>query len=180
MAKAVLTRKAFIQDRRGIKFADVANDPEQPFDSVLAFFNDPDRQRRMEESELHHDRAPLAGVVRELESQPDINRFFTGIHARRSTRLRQAIGVIVRMVMENRGWQKTGKKGSLGVRAPKSKEVPTHNSGGLAFWFVRAERYERIEGMPFQSAQARCKESEQTLSRPVRNGRGTKTKRISK
>ena len=71
----------------------------------------------MEESELHHDRAPLAGVVRELESQPEIDRFLAGAHSRRSTRLRQAIGVLVRMIMERRGWQKTGKKGSLGVRA---------------------------------------------------------------
>jgi len=44
------------------------NDPEQPFDEVLEFFNNEDRQRRMEESEMHHDRPPLAGVVRELES----------------------------------------------------------------------------------------------------------------
>jgi hypothetical protein len=111
MPRSELTRSAFLEDRQGLKFADVVNDPERPFDSVLAFFNDPDRQRRMEESELHHDRAPLAGVVRELESQPDIDRFLTGVHARRSTRLRQAIGVAVRMIMEHRGWQKTGKKG---------------------------------------------------------------------
>ena len=108
MPKARVTRNAFLEDRQGIKFVDVVNDPEQPFDSVLAFFNDADRQRRMEESELHHDRAPLAGVVRELESQPDVDRFLTGVHARRSTRLRQAIGVVVRMIMEHRGWQKTG------------------------------------------------------------------------
>jgi hypothetical protein len=34
---------------------------------VLEFFNNADRQRRMEESEVHHDRAPMAGIVRELE-----------------------------------------------------------------------------------------------------------------
>jgi hypothetical protein len=153
-----VTRNAFLEDRQGIKFADVVNDPEQPFDSVLEFFNDADRQRRMEESELHHDRAPLAGVVRELESQPDVERFLTDSYARRSTRLRQAIGVLVRIIMERRGWQKTGKKGSLGVRAAESKGTPAHNTGGLAFWFIRAERYERAEGMPFRSVQERCRE----------------------
>jgi hypothetical protein len=175
MTKVQVTRNAFLEDRQGNKFADVVNDPEQPFESVLAFFNDLDRQRRMEESELHHDRAPLAGVVRELESQPEIDRFLKGIHARRSTRLRQAIGVLVRMIMERRGWQKTGKKGSLGVRAEQTKGTPAHNTGGLALWFVRAERYERAEGMPFQSVQERCREYELASSRHSGNGRGSKS-----
>lgn len=177
MPKALLTRNTFLEDRQGAKFADVVNDPEQPFDSVLAFFNDADRQRRMEESELHHDRAPLAGVVRELESEPDVDRFLTGVHARLSTRFRQAIGVVVRMVMERRGWQKTGKKGSLGVRASKAKSTPAHNTGGLAFWFVRAERYELAEGMPFRSVQERCQKYELEPPRHSKNGRSAKTKR---
>ena len=148
MRKTRVTRSTFLDDRQGMKFADVLNDPEQPFDAVLEFFNDDDRQRRMEESELHHDRAPLAGVVRELESQPEIDGFLAGVHTRRSTRLRQAIGVLVRMIMERRGWKKTGKKGSLGVRATSELGTPDHNTGGLAFWFIRAERYTRAAAMP--------------------------------
>ena len=74
MPKVTITRKEFVNDRQGRTFADVVNDPEQPFAEVLEFFNDEDRQRRMEESETHHDRPPLAGVVRELESQPAIDR----------------------------------------------------------------------------------------------------------
>ena len=179
MPEARVTRNAFLEDRQGIKFTDVVNDPEQPFDCVLAFFSEADRQRRMEESELHHDRAPLAGVVRELESQPDIDRFLTGIHTRRSTRLRQAIGVLVRMIMERRGWQKTGKKGSLGVRATRAKETPSHNTGGLAFWFVRAERYERAEGMRFRSVKERCQDYELEPPRHSGNGRSPKTERIA-
>lgn len=179
MPTAQITKKDFLNDRQGVKFADVANDPDQPFDCVLAFFNNADRQRRMEESELHHDRAPLAGVVRELESQPVIDQFLTGIHARRSTRLRQAIGVLVRMVMERRGWQKTGKKGSLGVRAVKAKGTPAHNSGGLAFWFVRAERYEKVEGMPFCSVKERGRVYTEKPPRNSGSGTRVKTKRIS-
>jgi len=67
-----ITRKEFLEDRQGRTFSDVLDDPEQPFDEVLAFFNDLDRQRRMEESETHHDRPALAGVIRELEAQPAI------------------------------------------------------------------------------------------------------------
>ena len=139
MAKVNVTRDEFLENPLGRTFADVVNDKEQTFDTVLDFFNDENRQRRMEESELHHDRSPLAGVVRELESLPAIDQFLSAVHAQRSTRLRQAIGVIVRMIMERRGWQKTGKKGSLGVRAARADEMPAHNNGGLAFWFVRSK-----------------------------------------
>ena len=179
MPNTRVTRSSFLKDHQARKFSDVLNDPEQPFDTVLEFFNDADRQRRMEESELHHDRSPLAGVVRELESQPAIDGFLSEVHARRSTRLRQAIGVLVRIIMEQRGWRKTGRKGSLGVRAAENTQSPAHNTGGLAFWFVRAERYERAEGMPFRSVQERCQEYALESPRHSGNGRGAKTKRAA-
>ena len=78
MAKPRVTRDDFLKDRQGKTFVDVLSDPRQPFDKVIEFFGDENRQRRMEESELHHDRAPLAGVVRELESDPTIDRFLAG------------------------------------------------------------------------------------------------------
>ncbi len=101
------------------------NDPEQPFDAVLDFFNDPGRQRRMVESEIHHDRPALAGVVRELESQPSVDDFLSSKHPRRTKRLRQAVGVVVRMIMNRLGWKKTGRKGSLGVRAKVAPRTAT-------------------------------------------------------
>ena len=150
-SKVTITRESFLKDRQGRTFADVLNDPDQPFDEVLAFFSDANRQGRMKESELHHERAPFAGVVRELESIPAINQFLSEVHVQRTLRFRQAIGVVVRIIMQGLGWRKTGKKGSLGVRATASDNLPACNSSGLAFWFIRAERYERTEGMPFQS-----------------------------
>ena len=147
------------------------NDPAQPFDKVIEFFDDANRQQRMEESELHHDRSPLAGVVRELESLPDIDRFLSGVHAQRNTRIRQAIGVLVRIIMEQRGWRKTGRKSSLGVRAAGVARSPAHNTGGLAFWFIRAERYELNAGMPFRSVRDRCQEFQSAKPRPVRKTR---------
>lgn len=165
MPRCLITREDFCEDRQGRTFTDVIDDPRQPLNEVLAFFSDKDRQRRMEESELHHDRAPLAGVVRELEAQPTIHKFLSEIHARRSQRLRQAIGVVVRIVMERRGWRKTGKKGSLGVRASRKQSQPTHNTGGLALWFLRAERYTLPDGMPFRSVSDR---GEALRSKPVK------------
>jgi hypothetical protein len=155
-----ITRERFLEDRQGRTFSDVLDDRQQPFDEVLAFFDDLDRQRRMEESETHHDRPALAGVVRELEAQPAVDRFLGSDHPRRTKRLRQAVGVVVRIIMEQRGWRKTGKKGSLGVRAKTAKGTATpgayHNTGGLAFWFLRAERYERHDGMRFRSVRERA------------------------
>ena len=163
MPTVIITPEKFLEDPQGRTFSDVVNDPKQPFDAVLDFFNDENKQRRLEESEIHHDRPPLAGVVRELESHPAIDRSLAETHTQRSLRLRQAVGVLVRMIMEARGWQKTGRKGSLGVRAEKSLWKFTHNSGGLAFWFIRAERYVRAEGMPFQSVRERCQKLESTM-----------------
>jgi hypothetical protein len=160
--RVIITRHDFLEDRQGRTFADVLNDPEQPFDVVLDFFKSEDRHRRMEESEIHHDRAPLAGVVRELESEPSVDDFLSTKHPRRTKRLRQAIGVLVRMIMERLGWKKTGRHGSLGVRATVVPRTATpgayHNTGGLAFWFLRAERYERDGGMPFPSVKSRVQE----------------------
>ena len=155
LTNITISLEMFLADKQGRTFADVTNDPERPFEPVLEFFSDENRQRRMEESEIHHDRSALAGVVRELESHSDVERLLKGLHHQKSKRFRQAVGLVVRMIMEARGWKKTGRKGSLGVRAPKNRTAPFHNTGGLAFWFIRAERYERIEGMPFRSVKAR-------------------------
>ena len=163
MQGITITSEKFLEDIQGRTFSDVVNDPEQPFEAVLEFFNDNNRQRRMEESEIHHDRPPLSGVVRELESYPTIERSLAEIRTQRSKRLRQAVGVVVRMIMQARGWKKTGRKGSLGVRATKNQSYPSHNTGGLAFWFIRAERYVRNEGMPYRSVRERCQELESIL-----------------
>jgi hypothetical protein len=171
MPRVAITRKKFLDDRQGRTFADVVNDPEQPFAEVIEFFNDENRQRRMEEAEIHHDRPPLAGVVRELESHPAIDSFLGSKHPRRTKRLRQAIGVVIRMIMQRRGWRKTGRKGSLGVRAavePGADSPGTyHNTGGLAFWFLRGERYERVAGMPFRSVRERSRDLESAREEPA-------------
>ena len=97
----------------------------------------------------------------ELESQPAVDQFLGSKHPRHTKRLRQAVGVLVRILMERRGWRKTGKKGSLGVRAAlTSASTPGayHNTGGLAFWFLRAERYEPVDGRRFRTVRERYQE----------------------
>lgn len=161
----LISREQFLSDRHGKTFADVLGDPGTPFDEVLEFFNDAERQQRMEDAEIHHDRAPLAGVVRELESGPVLDQFFSSkTQRRRSARLRQAIGVLVRMIMERRGWRTTGKKGSLGVRGSTNLQAVHHNTGGLSLWFIRAERYHLKGGKPYRSVKERCQALESTDS----------------
>ncbi len=171
MAQPVsITRQKFLEDRQGRTFADVANDKRFPFDAVIEFFGSADRQRRMQESETHHGRAPLAGVVKELEALPAVHKFLGTKHPRNSQRFRQAIGVVVRIIMEGHDWRKSGKKGSLGVRSTIAPGTPSHNSGGLAFWFIRAERYESKRGPAFISVRKRCRDFESTKA-PDRNGK---------
>jgi hypothetical protein len=164
-----ITREEFLRDRQGRTFADVLNAPSVPFDVLLRFFSDEARQQRMEDSEIHHDRPALAGVIRELEAQPEIDVFLSEIHLQESKRFRQATGVLVRMIMERRGWKKTGRKGSLGVRASSDRTQPSHNTGGLAFWFIRAERYEKKDGMPFRTVRERRRRYPSSKKRPARS-----------
>ena len=100
--------------------------------------------------------------MRELEAEPVVGRCFATLDRRRGTRLGQAIGVLVRMIMERRGWRTTGRKGSLGVPGRSGSNAPEHNKGGLSLWFVRAERYQREQGMPFRSVRDLCAELEAT------------------
>ena len=105
MAGVIITRDEFLQDREGRTFADVVNDPKQPFGAVLDFFNSQDRQRRMVESETFHNSAPLAAVERELESQPPIQGFLSSAAPNLRKRFGEAVTVVVRMTMNRMGWE---------------------------------------------------------------------------
>ncbi len=157
----------FAQDGQGRRFIDVMADTRIAFPEILEFLDNPDRQRRMIESEEHHDRPALAGVICELESSTDVHNFFLGHDGHTTTRFRQAVGVAVRIVMENHGWCTTGRKGSLGVRTNVTPRTTTpgdyHNTGGLALWFTRAERYERPTGRRFQPVAERARQIQTPL-----------------
>lgn len=152
-----LRREDFLADRQGARYADILHDRRVDLDAWLAFFSDPVRQQRMMDSEIHHDRPALAGVIRELEHHPAFASFLADHDAHSTLRGRQAIGIIVRIVMERLGWRKTGRKGSLGQRAPVAAHSAApgayHNvPGSLSRWFTRAERYELPGGMPYRDA----------------------------
>ena len=157
MTPVKLTRQLVLADRQGRTFTDVLNDPEQPFDEVLDFFNDPGsaaadgRVGIAPQPPAAGRRGPRAGIAAGRRSVSGSQ------HPRRTKRLRQAVGVVVRMIMELRGWQKTGKKGSLGVRAARGRQcrdtghLPQHRRIGLLVFAggaLRASRRHAVSHRP--------------------------------
>jgi len=140
-----LNRKSFERDARGKTFKDVSGGDDVPFAAALEFFASEERVRRMEESELHHGRPALAGVIVEFEEQEEIRSFFEARQPRDTVRFRQAVGIMTRIVMIEQGWEKTGIKGSLGTRSASYSETQGVNTGGLSKWFARSERYRPAE-----------------------------------
>lgn len=144
-----MLREKFESDTQGGKYTDVFKGRKSissAFDKIIEFLENPDCQRRLRESELHHDRPALAGVIRELESIEEVKSFFEKMDAHDTVRLRQAVGILVRIIMEINGWTTTGKKGSLGtrVRLQTPSKIPgayQNTKGSLSIWFTRAERY---------------------------------------
>jgi hypothetical protein len=69
----------------------------------------------MVDSEVHHHRPALSGVVVAIENLPAVREVLGSTDINFAKRFRQAVGVAVRVVMEWLGWQKTGEKWSVGV-----------------------------------------------------------------
>lgn len=142
-----VTIEDFVRDSQGKKFVGVVQDTRLNFGRLVSFFSCEARQVRMEDAELHHDRPALAGVIKELESDEWFGKFFSNYDAHTTYRARQAIGVITRLIMEARGWHKTGTKGALGQRGKVDVGDTTpgayQNKSGLSRWFTRAERYKK-------------------------------------
>ncbi len=146
----IITLEEFGNDRLGARFPDIygmrKDDNKSTikrkfdFQKVIDFFNDPERIRRMEESEIHHDRPALAGVVREFENLNYIDGYFKENDPRYTIRLKQAVGILVKLHMVKRGWYTTGIKGIIGTRGA---EKQAENVSGLSKWFKSSERYRK-------------------------------------
>lgn len=109
----ITTRPDFLQDLQARISADLLTDSEEPLDAVVDFSICEGRQRGMQESEIHQDRAPLAEAVREPESESPIDALLSLNHPQSTKRLRQAMGVAAHVSLERHGWKKTGKTSSF-------------------------------------------------------------------
>jgi hypothetical protein len=105
MRTAQITRQDFLRDLQGREFSDLLENSQLPFDGILEFFNRRDQQHRMEESETLYKKAPLAAVVRDLESIPAVQAFMSSSDPVQKKRFEQAVTIMVRIIMERLGWQ---------------------------------------------------------------------------
>lgn len=103
----------FLADSTGRCFVDVVNADPGLFDRVVDFLDDPGRRQRMVEAVLREGRPALAGVVAELEQQPWFEAHMGSRPNEGTKRLRRAVGVLIRIIMEAQGFRKTGRKGTL-------------------------------------------------------------------
>ena len=84
------------------------DEPERPFDAVLDFSICEGRQLPIQDSETHHERIPIAEVLRESEAQPPIEDFFPSKVPQGTKGSRQAVDVATQLSMERHGWKQTG------------------------------------------------------------------------
>ena len=158
-----VTRKDFKADPHGRRYSDVVNDGSGMFGRVIDFFDDECRHQRLIDAELHQDRPALAGVLIELEYEAWFDTHMRATDAHQTKRLRQAIGVLTRMIMARYGFKTKGEKGNLGRRAKVAAGTALpgayHNVSGISLWFGSAERYELEDGgNPFESVSKRAKQ----------------------
>lgn len=111
-------RSAFEADAHGSKYLGVLDAHPGARDRFFDLLNQACNEHRLLDAEaLGH--PALAGIVRFLDEDPDV-----GPVVATELRFRQAVGVGIRLKMEELGWAKTGVKGPV---------ASTH--------FSRAERY---------------------------------------
>jgi hypothetical protein len=112
MPEPTIPRRDFHQDRQA-GVADMLTDLDPSFDTVRDFSICEGRTPRVQEPELRHDRAPLAELAGEPESQEPLDDSLSSSHPQGTPQSRQAAGVAVHVSLERHGWKKTGKSSSL-------------------------------------------------------------------
>lgn len=111
-------RRSFESDPHGAKYVKALDAHPEARDRFLRLLNESCNEHRLLDAEaLGH--PALAGIVRFLDNDPVI-----GLVVANELRFRQAVGVGVRLKMEELGWAKTGVKGPI-----------------TSVYFSRAERY---------------------------------------
>jgi hypothetical protein len=141
---ATITIDDFLNDSQGRRFADVANDAHVHWNKWVDWLNDEDRQNRLEMAEAHFDMPALAGILKELEAEPFVRDYFDRRTPQTTLRVKQALGVLVKLHMEARSWSTTGTKGPLGRRDPAYKGRGDHNgTRSFSRYIQSAERYRR-------------------------------------
>lgn len=131
----MLTMQDLLDDRTGRRYRDVIEAEPKAVEAVVDLLGRADLQAAMEKFEAYG-RPALYGAVRDVEALPAVVELRNS--GRRTERFRQLVGVIARLAMESRGFETTGRAGSL---------------RSVSDWFMSAERYER-SGQPHDNEDA--------------------------
>lgn len=121
----MLTIDDFRRDPHAAKYVRELENRPQAAEHLLEILNEPANEGLFVHEADRGD-PPLAGVVRSIEADPEIRQILAsgpGGH-----RFRQAVGVAVRLRMEQLGWRAAGSKGAV---------------RGAGF-FKKAERFSRV------------------------------------
>lgn len=116
---ARVDRTAFEIDRYATRFLGAIDAQPAVADRLFALLNDPANERRLGDASADG-RPAVSGIARLLASDPVIGG---ALQNRADHRLRQLIGVAVRLKMERLGWATTGRKATVGSRHIGKAEV---------------------------------------------------------
>lgn len=100
----------FAGDFHGAKYRDEIGRHPEALLRVFSILNDAENEQRLADAEMHKMPA-LCGVVRFVGADPVIGRVLADTEI--SLRLRQTIGVAVKLKMAKLGWRPTGRKGAV-------------------------------------------------------------------
>lgn len=127
------TLNEFRLDRTGKRFAShLATEPlfAAAFEAVVAHLAQPSVRDHMQQAEERFDKPALRGVDAELEEVPAVRQLRLS-RPDLGDAFNRAVGVLVRMTMEEVGWRAKKGAGATGLMGPSSA-------------FRSAQRYERV------------------------------------
>jgi hypothetical protein len=111
---------------------------ESAFRSLQRILDNPESVRRMQDAEAIHDSPALAGIVQEIEADPQIAEILAPKDSA-AIAFRQLVGYQVLIAMERNGWRKRD-----------------HSKGRLrqSQYFTLSQRYTRVQANTASTASA--------------------------
>jgi len=123
----MITKTSFKNARHAVIFLPLLGNPKVPTQAVLDLLNQRDMTQGMCFVSREMEYPAVGAIVMALEKIPEIKEYFMKTPSADTVKFRQFIGMAVRLKMEENGYRKTGKKGSI---------------GSFSKWLTRAEIYE--------------------------------------
>jgi len=141
-------RAAFEADAYATRFLGTIDARPDLADRLFALLNDPANEQRLADA-ASDGRPAISGVSRLLESDPVVG---AALQDRADHRLRQLIGVAVRLKMERLGWATTGRKATVGSEHIGKAEVYTRGENNAASLAMAA--LDRLTGIGDEAERA--------------------------